>query len=129
MQLYTFIHQFLLSTGGSGKALHDRSHDPSSSPLVPTWLQLDVTVDQVLPYFSSQLRKSVKRSGDSEKDEDDFETVSLSGLLSRFKSYVKKNEAVEKENKLLAGRAKLVQSTVERNTQLEDEVLELRKKV
>ena len=120
VQFCVFINQLLLSDAAwSGK----RSHDASPSPLLPAWLQLDMTRDQVLAFFPSQIRKSIKSSSSSDK----FELVSLSSLVSQFKSYVKKYESLAHEMKQLKIKAKLVQSLAERNAHLEDEVWEARK--
>lgn len=115
----TFIIQLLPS--GS----HGQSHD-SNPTTIHEWLQLDLTRDQVLMYFPSQLRKSIK-SLRSTRNHGQLESIPLSSLLSVFKSYVKRTEALAHENKLLAGKARLVQSLAERNAHLEDEVWELRK--
>jgi hypothetical protein len=119
VQFYTLISQLLWS--GS----HDQSHDPSHTP-IPLWLRVDLSRDQILTYFPSQLRKSVK-SLRSTKNHDQLEPVSLSSLLSVFKSFVKKTDTLVHESKRLAGKARLVQSLTERNAHLEDEVWRLRK--
>ena len=119
IQFFTLITQLLRN--GS----HDQSHD-STPTSIHLWLQLDLSRDQALMYFPSQLRKSIK-SLRSTKNHGQLEPVLLSSLLSVFKSFVKRTDALVHENKLLAGKARLVQSLTERNAHLEDEVLKLRK--
>ena len=130
---YTFLTQLLQSNpttyddDGSGMS----SHDPSPAPSVPGWLKLDLRPDQVLAYFPSTHRRSIKSASSSsdsyERGGKEMEAIPLSRLLSLFKSYVKRNEAGAGERKMLAGRAKLVESLTARNTQLEEDVWRLRK--
>ena len=102
---------------------HYEKQESSGSPL-PAWFHLDLSRDQVLAYFPSHLRRSIK---DSSHNHDGLESVSLSDLLGAFKSFVKKYDFVVHENRLLTGKAKLVQSLTERNAHLEDEIWKYRK--
>ena len=116
IQFYTFIIQLFWGSGGEG------SPEPSTFP-APVWLQLDLSRDQVLTYLPSHLRRSLKTPSDQDK----LQSISLSSLLSAFKNHIKKHDALVHENKLLAGKAKLVQSLTIRNAHLEDEIWKCRK--
>ena len=130
---YKFLTQLLLSDDDG--ISHDQSCDPSHTPLIPACIKVDLTCDQVLAYFPSSFRRSIKSGGshghhDRHGDYDrhsKLETIPLSRLLSHFKSFVKRFDAEVRERKLLAGKVKLVESLTARNQHLEEEIWEQRK--
>lgn len=125
LQMDPFLIQFcnfIIQLLWSGR---ERDESPATVSSSPNRLQLDLTREQALVYFPSQLRRSFKDS--SHSDPSSVETVALSSLLSGFKNYVKKRDALVHENKLLAGKAKLVQSLTVRNAHLEEEIWKCRK--
>lgn len=118
IQFCTFILQLLWS----GSEREKSSQTTSTSPI---WLKLDLNREQALAYFPSHLRRSFKVS--SQSDQHGVESLSLSSLLSAFKNYVKKRDTLLHENRLLAGKAKLVESLTVRNAHLEEEIWKCRK--
>lgn len=118
IQFCTFILQLLWS--GS-----KREKLPQTTSTSPIWLKLDLNREQALAYFPSHLRRSFKVS--SQSDQHGVESLSLSSLLSAFKNFVKKRDTLLHENRLLAGKAKLVESLTARNAHLEEEIWKCRK--
>ena len=136
-QFYTLISQLLQSLSVNGSSDDSRrrgsrwSRDQSCDPTISEWLQGDLNPEQLLSYFPSHLRKYLvdhssrggRRRG--EGGERGFESVSISEMLAHFKNYVRKHEGEAQQRRLLAGRAKLLQSLTERNAHLEEQVLEM----
>ena len=75
-----------------------------------------------MAYFPHHLQRDIKST-----KHDQVESLSLSALLSAFKTFLKKIESLSRENKLLTSKANLVQSLTERNARLEDEIWSMRK--
>lgn len=128
IQFCTFILQLLWSESERDKSPQTPSTSdklPQTASTFPIWFKLDLNREQALAYFPSHLRRSLKAS--SQTDQHGIESLSLSTLLSAFKSYVKKRDTLVHENKLLAGKAKLVQSLTVRNAHLEEEIWKCRK--
>ena len=119
IQFCNFVLQILWSGSERGKS-------PQATSTSPIWLKLDLNREQALAYFPSHLRRSFKVSS-SQSDQQSVESLSLSSLLSAFKNYVKKRDALLHENRLLAGKAKLVESLTIRNAHLEEEIWKCRK--
>lgn len=116
IQFYHLISQLVLTTKGSA------SQNAHPTPPLPAWLHVDLTGDQIVAYFPHHLQRDVRSS-----KHDQVESLSLSALLSAFKSFLKKFESLSRENKLLTSKANLVQSLTERNARLEDEIWSMRK--
>ena len=114
---FTFINQ-LLAESGSTELLGASS---SSLP-IPLWLHVDLTGDQAVAYFPHRLQRS--KHGYTQ---DRTVVVSLSALLSAFKSFVQKYDILLHDNKLLTSKSDLVKTLTERNAHLEEEIWSVRK--
>ena len=123
MRLFFTLVTQLLEEKTSTKLLGASSSSSSpSSPPLPLWLHVDLTGDQAVAYFPHRLQRSKHSS-----TQDSAVVLSLSALLSAFKSFAQKYDALLHENKLLTSKADLVKTLTERNAHLEEEIWSVRK--